>query len=154
MDTFVDSSWYFFRYTDPKNAEMPFDPEIAAYWTPVDQYIGGDDHAVMHLIYARFWTKVMRDLGLVNFDEPFKRLLTQGMVVGETFFDDSTGKRKYYMPADVTVERDAKGKIISAKGNDGIVLKHRSSGCRNRRGTASTRMRWWRSTGRTRLDCS
>ncbi len=93
MDTFVDSSWYFFRYLDPKIPRLPFDPEIAAYWTPVDQYIGGDDHAVMHLIYTRFWTKVMRDIGLVKFDEPVKRLLTQGMVVGETFFDDETGKR-------------------------------------------------------------
>ncbi|MGQ0543544.1 MAG: leucine--tRNA ligase [Blastocatellia bacterium] len=124
MDTFVDSSWYFFRYTDPKNAEIPFDPEIAAYWTPVDQYIGGDDHAVMHLIYARFWTKVIRDLGLIKFDEPFKRLLTQGMVVGETFFDDSTGKRIYFQPADVTVERDAKGKVVSAVTSDGKPLKH------------------------------
>jgi leucyl-tRNA synthetase len=80
MDTFVDSSWYFFRYTDPGNDAMPFDPEIAAKWTPVDQYIGGDSHAVMHLIYTRFWSKVMRDLGLVKFNEPIKRLLTQGMV--------------------------------------------------------------------------
>jgi leucyl-tRNA synthetase len=80
MDTFVDSSWYFFRYTDPRNESAPFDPEIAAKWTPVDQYIGGDSHAVMHLIYTRFWNKVMRDLGLVKFNEPVKRLLTQGMV--------------------------------------------------------------------------
>lgn len=80
MDTFVDSSWYFFRYCDPRNVSMPFDSEIASHWTPVDQYIGGDSHAVMHLIYTRFWTKVMRDLGLVSFDEPVKRLLTQGMV--------------------------------------------------------------------------
>jgi leucyl-tRNA synthetase len=80
MDTFVDSSWYFFRYTDPQNETMPFDPAIAAKWTPVDQYIGGDSHAVMHLIYTRFWNKVMRDLGLVKFNEPVKRLLTQGMV--------------------------------------------------------------------------
>lgn len=124
MDTFVDSSWYYYRYTDPHNDELPVEREIANYWTPVDQYIGGDDHAVMHLIYARFWTKVMRDLGIVGLNEPFKRLLTQGMVVGETFFDDSTGKRKYHMPADVTVERDAKGKIMSAIGSDGAVLKH------------------------------
>jgi len=124
MDTFVDSSWYYYRYTDPKNDELPVASEIANYWAPVDQYIGGDDHAVMHLIYARFWTKVMRDLGIVAFDEPFKRLLTQGMVIGETFFDDSTGKRKYYMPDDVAVERDAKGKITSATGSDGTVLKH------------------------------
>jgi leucyl-tRNA synthetase len=80
MDTFVDSSWYFFRYCDPHNDNAAFDPAIAAEWTPVDQYIGGDSHAVMHLIYTRFWTKVMRDLGLVKFNEPVKRLLTQGMV--------------------------------------------------------------------------
>ncbi|HVS80473.1 MAG TPA: leucine--tRNA ligase [Pyrinomonadaceae bacterium] len=80
MDTFVDSSWYFFRYCDPQNDAAAFDPAIAAKWTPVDQYIGGDSHAVMHLIYTRFWTKVMRDLGLVKFNEPVKRLLTQGMV--------------------------------------------------------------------------
>jgi leucyl-tRNA synthetase len=80
MDTFVDSSWYFFRYLDPRNDTQAFDPEIVAKWTPVDQYIGGDSHAVMHLIYTRFWTKVMRDLGLVKFNEPVKRLLTQGMV--------------------------------------------------------------------------
>jgi leucyl-tRNA synthetase len=87
MDTFVDSSWYFFRYCDPRNESAPFDPEIAAQWTPVDQYIGGDSHAVMHLIYTRFWNKVMRDLGLVSANEPVKRLLTQGMVtnrVGDT----------------------------------------------------------------------
>jgi len=114
MDTFVDSSWYFYRYLDAQNEILPFDPELAAYWSPVDQYIGGDDHAVMHLIYARFWTKVIRDIGIVKFDEPFKRLLTQGMVVGETFYDDASGKRVYYKPDEVTVERDAKGKITSA----------------------------------------
>ncbi|MEO8572863.1 MAG: leucine--tRNA ligase [Pyrinomonadaceae bacterium] len=124
MDTFVDSSWYFFRYTDPNNASMPFDLETASYWTPVDQYIGGDDHAVMHLIYTRFWAKVMRDIGLVKFDEPVKRLLTQGMVVGETFFDDSTGKRIYYPADKVEVERDAKGKIVEARSNDGKHLKY------------------------------
>ncbi|HEX5888128.1 MAG TPA: leucine--tRNA ligase [Pyrinomonadaceae bacterium] len=80
MDTFVDSSWYFFRYLDPRNDAAPFDPNLAKHWTPVDQYIGGDSHAVMHLIYTRFWNKFMRDLGLVDFDEPVKRLLTQGMV--------------------------------------------------------------------------
>jgi leucyl-tRNA synthetase len=80
MDTFVDSSWYFFRYCDPRNNDAPFDPDMVKQWTPVDQYIGGDSHAVMHLIYTRFWTKFMRDIGLVPFDEPVKRLLTQGMV--------------------------------------------------------------------------
>jgi leucyl-tRNA synthetase len=132
MDTFVDSCWYYFRYCDPRNAELPFDPEAAAYWTPVDQYVGGDDHAVMHLIYTRFWTKVMRDIGLVKFSEPVKRLLTQGMVVGETFFDvipnpddpDSKGKRVYFPPDKVTVERDAKGKIVAAKAADGRHLHY------------------------------
>jgi leucyl-tRNA synthetase len=80
MDTFVDSSWYFFRYLDPHNEAAPFDKSIAQKWTPVDQYIGGDSHAVMHLIYTRFWDKFMRDIGLVQFDEPVTRLLTQGMV--------------------------------------------------------------------------
>ena len=81
MDTFVDSSWYFLRYTDPKNDLMPFSKENVHYWMPVDQYIGGVEHAVMHLLYSRFFTKVMRDLGLLDFDEPFTNLLTQGMVL-------------------------------------------------------------------------
>ncbi|NDD62903.1 MAG: leucine--tRNA ligase [Acidobacteria bacterium] len=80
MDTFVDSSWYYFRYCDPANSKLPFDPQVAAYWTPVDQYIGGIEHAVLHLIYTRVWTKIMRDLGLISFGEPVTRLLTQGMV--------------------------------------------------------------------------
>jgi leucyl-tRNA synthetase len=81
MDTFVDSSWYFYRYTDAKNAKAPFDPAIAKYWFPIDQYIGGVEHAILHLIYSRFWTKVMRDLGLIKNDEPVGRLFTQGMVI-------------------------------------------------------------------------
>ncbi len=81
MDTFVDSSWYFYRYTDAKNACAPFDPSRAQYWFPIDQYIGGVEHAILHLIYSRFWTKVMRDLGLVKNDEPARRLFTQGMVI-------------------------------------------------------------------------
>jgi leucyl-tRNA synthetase len=81
MDTFVDSSWYFYRYTDAKNANAPFDPAIAQYWFPIDQYIGGVEHAILHLIYSRFWTKVMRDLGLIVNDEPVLRLFTQGMVI-------------------------------------------------------------------------
>ncbi|HRH46525.1 MAG TPA: leucine--tRNA ligase, partial [Pyrinomonadaceae bacterium] len=131
MDTFVDSCWYYFRYLDNHNSEMPFDPKIAEYWTPVDQYIGGDDHAVMHLIYTRFWTKVMRDLGLVKFNEPVKRLLTQGMVIGETFFDeipnpddpDGKGKRIYFPPNAVSVKRDEKGRILSAENAEGKKLK-------------------------------
>lgn len=124
MDTFVDSCWYYFRYTDPKNEVLPFDPEVAQYWTPVDQYVGGDDHAVMHLIYTRFWSKVMRDLGLVKYNEPVKRLLTQGMVVGETFFDYETGKRQYFPPNAVSVKRDDKGRITSAENVEGKKLKH------------------------------
>ena len=81
MDTFVDSSWYFYRYTDAKNAKRPFDPAVAQYWFPIDQYIGGVEHAILHLIYSRFWTKVMRDLGLTVNDEPARRLFTQGMVI-------------------------------------------------------------------------
>ncbi len=85
MDTFVDSSWYYFRYCDPKNDKLPFAPEIVAYWTPVDQYIGGIEHAVLHLIYTRLWTKIMRDLGLITFGEPVKKLLAQGMVCLATY---------------------------------------------------------------------
>jgi len=81
MDTFVDSSWYFYRYCDPRNDRLPFDPQTIAYWFPIDQYIGGVEHAILHLIYSRFFTKVMRDLGLVQNSEPVKRLFTQGMVI-------------------------------------------------------------------------
>ncbi len=113
MDTFVDSSWYYFRYTDPHNSEMPFDPKVAAYWAPVDQYIGGVDHAVMHLLYTRFWTKAMRDMNLVGFDEPVKRLLTQGMVVGESYY--SREKESYIPQDEVKIVRDDKGKVVEAK---------------------------------------
>jgi leucyl-tRNA synthetase len=81
MDTFIDSSWYFYRYTDAKNSNGPFEPAKAQYWFPIDQYIGGVEHAILHLIYSRFWTKVMRDLGLIRNDEPARRLFTQGMVI-------------------------------------------------------------------------
>jgi len=81
MDTFVDSSWYFYRYTDPRNAQQPFKPENVAYWFPIDQYIGGVEHAILHLIYSRFWTKAMRDIGLIKNDEPVERLFTQGMII-------------------------------------------------------------------------
>jgi leucyl-tRNA synthetase len=81
MDTFVDSSWYFYRYTDAKNDKAPFDPAVVQYWFPIDQYIGGVEHAILHLIYSRFWTRMMRDLGLVTIDEPVQRQFSQGMVI-------------------------------------------------------------------------
>jgi len=81
MDTFVDSSWYWYRYTDPRNGDMPFDPERAKLWTPVDLYCGGIEHAILHLLYARFFTKVLRDMGFVDFGEPFLRLRNQGMIL-------------------------------------------------------------------------
>ncbi len=116
MDTFVDSSWYFFRYCDPKNERAPFDREQVAYWAPVDQYVGGVEHAVMHLLYTRFWTKFMRDIGLVSFNEPVKRLMTQGMVVAETFYreGEDPSQKVYFNPADVEVTRDEKGRVASA----------------------------------------
>jgi leucyl-tRNA synthetase len=81
MDTFVDSSWYFLRFCDPQNVSLPFDPEVVGYWMPVDFYSGGVEHAILHLLYSRLFTRVLRDVGLLSFDEPFKRLLTQGMVL-------------------------------------------------------------------------
>jgi leucyl-tRNA synthetase len=102
MDTFVDSNWYYFRYCDPHNNRMPFDPEKAAYWIPVDQYIGGIEHAVMHLIYTRYWNKVMRDMGLVKFDEPVKRLLTQGMINKETYY---CSEHEWLFPEQVTDQK-------------------------------------------------
>jgi leucyl-tRNA synthetase len=92
MDTFVDSSWYFYRYADAHNDKAPFDPALVRYWLPVDQYIGGIVHAILHLLYTRFFCKVMRDLGLVNHDEPVKRLFTQGLVLkGGTAMSKSKG---------------------------------------------------------------
>jgi leucyl-tRNA synthetase len=81
MDTFVDSSWYFYRYCDPHNHTAPFKSDTIAYWFPIDQYIGGVEHAILHLIYSRFWTKMMRDIGIIKNDEPARRLFTQGMVI-------------------------------------------------------------------------
>ena len=101
MDTFVDSSWYYLRFACPDNAQSMVDERVK-YWLPVDQYIGGIEHAILHLLYSRFWTKVMRDLGLVKLDEPFANLLTQGMVLNEIYFRKAdSGRITYYNPAEV-----------------------------------------------------
>jgi leucyl-tRNA synthetase len=114
MDTFVDSSWYFMRYTS-SDAKTMVD-ERNEYWMPMDQYIGGIEHAILHLLYARFWTKVMRDLNLITFDEPFQNLLTQGMVLNETYYsEEASGKKTWLNPLDVELELDDKGRPQSAK---------------------------------------
>jgi leucyl-tRNA synthetase len=115
MDTFVDSSWYFMRYCDPQNADKMV-AEGADYWMPMDQYIGGIEHAILHLLYARFWTKVMRDLGLVKVDEPFTKLLTQGMVLNHIYsHKGEKGGKDYFWPADVEHVFDAAGKVCGAR---------------------------------------
>ncbi len=115
MDTFVDSSWYFMRYTSPGNDGAMVD-QRNDYWMPMDQYIGGIEHAVLHLLYARFWTRVMRDLGLVDFDEPFTKLLCQGMVLNHIYSrKNEKGGIEYFWPDEVENTFDAKGAIIGAK---------------------------------------
>ncbi|HTS54337.1 MAG TPA: leucine--tRNA ligase [Burkholderiales bacterium] len=115
MDTFVDSSWYYLRYACPDNEQAMVDERVA-YWMRVDQYIGGIEHAILHLLYSRFWTKVMRDLGLLTLDEPFTNLLTQGMVLNEIFFRKTdTGRIVYYNPGDVELVTDEHGQRIGAK---------------------------------------
>ena len=115
MDTFVDSSWYFMRYTSPGNDQEMVDTRND-YWMPMDQYIGGIEHAVMHLLYARFWTRVMRDLGLVKFDEPFTKLLCQGMVLNHIYSTkNAKGGIEYFWPEEVENTYDAKGAITGAR---------------------------------------
>src|SRR5260221_10396309 len=114
MDTFVDSSWYFLRFACPDNDKAVLDSRVQ-YWAPVDQYIGGIEHAILHLLYSRFWTKVMRDQGLAAPSEPFTRLLTQGMVLNEIFYrKGASGRIAYYNPADVDIRRDEKGQRVGA----------------------------------------
>ena len=114
MDTFVDSSWYFFRYCTPNASTMA--DNRADYWMPVDQYIGGIEHAILHLLYSRFWTKAMRDLGLTQVREPFANLLTQGMVLNHIFFRKGAASGiTYYAPDDLVLDRDDRGRILAAK---------------------------------------
>lgn len=125
MDTFVESSWYFARYASPQYDQGMVDPVAANHWLPVDQYIGGIEHAILHLLYARFFHKLMRDEGLLSSNEPFKNLLTQGMVVAETYYRVlENGGKDWFNPADVSVERDAKGKVIAARlKSDGLPVE-------------------------------
>ncbi|SIQ36759.1 leucine--tRNA ligase [Pseudacidovorax sp. RU35E] len=134
MDTFVDSSWYFMRYCDPAN-DQAMVADGARYWmrgqgnaaggSGMDQYIGGIEHAILHLLYARFWTKVMRDLGLVTIDEPFTRLLTQGMVLNHIYYKrNAKGGKDYFPPAEVTPTLDAQGRITGGTTADGTVVEY------------------------------
>ncbi|WP_207916197.1 leucine--tRNA ligase [Lysobacter sp. N42] len=115
FDTFMESSWYYARYCSPRYENGMLDPEQANYWLPVDQYIGGIEHAILHLLYARFFHKLLRDTGLVESDEPFKRLLCQGMVLADSFYrENSNGSKTWYSPTEVELERDEKGGIKQA----------------------------------------
>ncbi len=123
MDTFVDSAWYFMRYTCPDSAAAMLDARVE-YWAPMDQYIGGIEHAVLHLLYARFWTKAMRDCGLVKHGEPFTKLFTQGMLLNESYCRvDDAGKTRWFYPSEVTVHCDDKGHPVCATANeDGLAV--------------------------------
>ncbi len=124
FDTFMESSWYYARYCSPQDDTQMVDPEEANYWLPVDQYIGGIEHAILHLLYARFFHKLLRDAGLVKGDEPFKSLLCQGMVLADAFsYAKDNGSKEWVNPSDVTLERDDKGRVKSAHAN-GQTLTH------------------------------
>ena len=115
FDTFMESSWYYARYCSPNDDTQMIDPAKANYWLPVDQYIGGIEHAILHLLYSRFFHKLLRDVGLVECDEPYKKLLCQGMVLADTYYREAdNGAQEWIAPNDVTVERDDKGQITSA----------------------------------------
>lgn len=126
FDTFMESSWYYARYTSSGDNSQMLDPDKANYWLPVDQYIGGIEHAILHLLYARFFHKLLRDVGLINSNEPFKRLLCQGMVLADTFGrKDEKGGDVWFSPDDVEVERNDKGQITAAKlKSDGQPVRH------------------------------
>jgi leucyl-tRNA synthetase len=123
FDTFMESSWYYARYTCPDYDKGMLDPAAANYWLPVDQYVGGIEHAIMHLMYFRFFHKLMRDAGLVTSDEPAKRLLCQGMVLADAFYYlNEGGARVWVSPIDATLERDEKGRIVKATDPEGREL--------------------------------
>lgn len=125
FDTFMESSWYYARYTSPSYAEGMLDKEEANYWLPVDQYIGGIEHATMHLLYFRFFHKLLRDAGFVTSDEPAQKLLCQGMVLADAFYYTSpTNERIWVSPTQVTLERDEKGRIVKATDPEGRELVH------------------------------
>lgn len=121
MDTFVCSSWYFLRYTSPNEDNAPFNKEEANYWMPIDQYIGGIEHATGHLIYARFFTKALRDLGLINLTEPAKNLLTQGMVTKESYY--SSSEKKYYFEHELPLTEQGKIKAVSPNTDEKLIVK-------------------------------
>ncbi|WP_210443949.1 leucine--tRNA ligase, partial [Vibrio crassostreae] len=124
FDTFMESSWYYARYCSPQ-ADDILDPEKANYWLPVDQYVGGIEHACMHLLYSRFFHKLLRDAGYVTSDEPFKQLLCQGMVLADAFYhENEKGTKEWIAPTDVTVERDGKGRIEKAVDDQGREVEH------------------------------
>ncbi|OUR95202.1 leucine--tRNA ligase [Gammaproteobacteria bacterium 42_54_T18] len=127
FDTFMESSWYYARYCSPDSTDQMLDPAKANYWLPVDQYIGGIEHAILHLLYSRFFHKLMRDTGLVSSDEPFKRLLCQGMVLADTFYrETSNGGQEWFSPSDVDAEKDSKGQLIEATlRSDGKPVYHK-----------------------------
>lgn len=115
FDTFMESSWYYARYCSPNDDTQMLDSAKANYWLPVDQYIGGIEHAILHLLYSRFFHKLLRDVGLVECDEPYKKLLCQGMVLADTYYREAdNGAQEWIAPSDVTVERDEKGHVVSA----------------------------------------
>ena len=123
FDTFMESSWYYARYTCPDYQQGMIDPDSANYWLPVDQYIGGTEHAIMHLMYFRLYHKLLRDAGLVTSDEPANSLLCQGMVLAETFYYiNSNGERIWVSPVDLSIDRDKKGRIIKATNKNGQEL--------------------------------
>ncbi|MFT7423999.1 MAG: leucyl-tRNA synthetase, partial [Psychromonas sp.] len=123
FDTFMESSWYYARYCSPQSDDAMLDPEKANYWLPVDQYIGGIEHAILHLLYSRFFHKLLRDFGLVDCDEPYKKLLTQGMVLADAYYyEDTKGGKVWVAPTEVDTKTDEKGKVISATTKNGQTV--------------------------------